>query len=71
MNVIRERDNFIGGVKLNVFQPKLNRTVIINRPLQLIIPFEINKTVESVSTRPRRVAAKNADIERTLTTDIV
>ena len=44
---------------------------LINRPLQLIIPFEINKTVESESTRPRRVAAVNADIKRNLTTEII
>ena len=63
VKVIRGRDNLIRGVELKVFQPKLNRTVTINRPLQLIIPFEINKTAESVSTRPRRVAAVNADIK--------
>ena len=71
MNVIRGRDNLIKGVELKVFQPKLNRTVTVNRPLQLIILFEINKTVESVSTRPRRVAAVNADIKRKLTTEII
>ena len=62
MNVTRGRDNHIRGVELKVFQPKLNRTVTINRSLQLIIPFEINKIVENVSIRPRRVAAANADI---------
>ena len=71
MNVIRGRDNLIRGVELKVFQPKLNRTVTINRSLQLIIPFEINKTVENVSIRPRRVAAANADIKPKLTTDII
>ena len=44
VNVIIGRDNLIRGVELKVFQPKLNRTVTINRPLQLIIPFESNKT---------------------------
>ena len=71
VNVIRGRDNLIRGVELKVFQPKLIRTVTINRPLQLIIPFEINKTAEGVSTRPRRVAAVNADIKRKLTTEII
>ena len=53
------------------YSTQLNCTVKINRPLQLIIPFEINKTVESESTRPRRVAAVNADIKRKLTTEII
>ena len=70
-NVIRGWDNLIRGVELKVFQPKLNRIVTINRTLQLIIPFEINKTVESVSARPRRVAAVNAAIKRKLTTEII
>ena len=65
MNVIRVLDNFIKGVEI-----KLNRTVTINRPLQLIIPVEINKTVEFVSTRPRRVTAVNVDIKRKLRTEI-
>ena len=70
MNVIRVQDNFIKGVEIKLFQPKLNRTVTVNRPLQLIIPVEINKTVESVSTRPRRVTAANVDIKRKLRTEI-
>ena len=36
-----------------------------------IIPFEVNNTVESVSTRPRRVAVVNADIKRKLTIKII
>ena len=71
MNVIRGWDNLIRGVELKVFQPKLNRTATINRPLQLIIPFKIKKTVDNISTRPRRVAAINADIKRKLTTEII
>ena len=63
--------NVIRHAELKVFQPKLNRPVTINRSLQLIIPLEINKTVESVSTRPRRVAAVNAYIKRKLTTEII
>ena len=69
VSVIRGRDNLIRGEELKVFQPKLNCT--INWPLQLIIPFEINKTVESVWTGLRRVAAVNADIKRKLTTETI
>ena len=71
VNVIRGRDNLIRGVELKVFQPKLNSAVTINQPLQLIVPFEINKVVESASTRPRRVAAVNYDTKRKLTTEII
>ena len=39
--------------------------------MQLIIPFEINKTVEFVSTRPRMLAEVNLDIKRKLTTEII
>ena len=70
-NVIRGRGNLIRGVELKVFPPKLNRIVTINRTLQLIIPFEINKTVESASARPRRVTTVNADVKRKLTTEII
>ena len=71
VKVIRGRDNLIRCVELKVFQPKLNRTVTINQSSQLIILFEINKNVESVSIRPRRVAAANPDIERNLTTEVI
>ena len=62
VNKIRGQDNLIRGVEIKMFQPKLNCTVIINRPLQLFFSFEINNTVESVSTRPRIVSAVNADM---------
>ena len=62
VNKIRGQDNLIRGVGIKMFQPKLNCTVIINRPLQLFFSFEINNTVESVSTRPRIVSAVNADM---------
>ena len=73
VDVIRGRDNLIIGVELKIFQPKSNRTVTINQPLQLIIPLEINKTVKSISTRPRNAVkvAVNADINRKLTTEII
>ena len=62
VNKIRGQDNLIRGVEIKMFQPKLNCTVIINRPLQLFFSFEINNTVESVSTRRRIVSAVNADM---------
>ena len=77
INVIRGRDNLIRGVELEVYQPNLNKTVRINRPLQHIVPFEITeeKTNTDIETdneiRPKRIAAANADLKRRLTTDIV
>ena len=39
VNVIRGRDNMVTGVELCIFQPKLIRTMTINRLLQLIVPL--------------------------------
>ena len=43
IELIRGNNGKIIGVKLNVYQTKLKRTVVINRPLQLIVPLEIAK----------------------------
>ena len=61
VKVIRGRGNMVRGVELCIFQPKLNRTMTINRPLQLIVPFEINKPEDDI-TRSRRNAAVNAEV---------
>ena len=62
VNVIRGRDNMVRGVELSIFQPKLNRAMTINRPLQLIVPFEINEPEDDTRvTRSRRNAAVNAE----------
>ena len=76
-NVIRGRDDLIRGVELEVYQPNLNKTVRINRPLQCIVLFEIAEEKTNIDTetdneiRPKRIAAANADLKRRLTTDIV
>ena len=41
IELIRGNDGKVRGVKLNVHQTKLKKTFVINRPLQLIVPFEI------------------------------
>ena len=62
VNVIRGRDNMVRGVELSIFEPKLNRAMRINRPLQLIVPFEINEPEDDIRvTRSRRNAAVNAE----------
>ena len=38
INVIKGRDNLIKGVKLEVYQPNLNKSITINRPLQHTVP---------------------------------
>ena len=49
-------------VELSIFQAKLNRAMTINRPLQLIVPFEINEPEDDIRvTRSRRNAAVNAE----------
>ena len=67
----------IRGVKLEVYQPNLNKTVRINRRLQHTVPFKFaeEKTNIDIETdneiRPKPIAAANADLKRRLTTDIV
>ena len=75
INFIKERDNLIRGVELKVYQPSLNKTVTINRPLQHIVPFEIaeEKTNIDIETdakiRPKHIATVNAYLMRRLTAD--
>ena len=70
VNVIRGRGNMVRGVELCIFQPKLNRTMTINRPLQLIVPFEINKPEDDIRvTCSRRNAAVNAEVIKLLVND--
>ena len=71
----------IRGAELKVYQPSLSKCTHINRPLQLLVPFEVtqertpdgkettNRTDNSIEklVKPRRVAAQNADILRRLT----
>ena len=70
---IRGNDGKARGVKLNVYLAKLQKTVIINRPLQLIVPFEIaNEPSEPAETialsKPRCDAARTADTIRRMIT---
>ena len=77
INFIKGRDNLIRGVELEVYQPNLNKTIRINRPLQHIVPFEIAEEKTNIDTepdndiRPKCIATTNADLKRRLTTDIV
>ena len=42
----------VRGVKLKVYQARLKKTVVINRPLQLVVPFEItNETPKPVKKK--------------------
>ena len=79
--VIKGKDNLIRGAELKVYQPSLSKCTNINRPLQLLVPFEVtqertpdekeitNRTDNSIEkpVRPRRVAAQSADILRRFT----
>ena len=73
IELIRGNDGRVRGFKLNVYQTKLKKTVVINRPLQLIVPFEIaNEPQEPAETKalskPRCDAAKTADAIRRMVT---
>ena len=50
INVKRGRDNLIRAVELEEYQPNLNKTVRINRPLQYIVPFEIAEEKTNIDT---------------------
>ena len=50
INVKRGRDNLIRGVELEEYQPNLNKTVRINRPLQYIVSFEIAEEKTNIDT---------------------
>ena len=74
IELIRGNNGKIIGVKLNVYQTKLKRTVVINRPLQLIVPLEIaNEPLEPAETialsKPHCDAAKTADTIRRMITN--
>ena len=60
---------------MNVYQTKLKKNVIINRPLQLIVPFEIaNEPPEPAETialsGSRHDAIKIADAIRMITSGV-
>ena len=66
IELIRGNDGKVRGVKWTVYQTKLKKTVVINQPLQLIVPFEIaNEPLESAEmiplSKPCCDAAKTAD----------
>ena len=78
--LIKQKDNLIGGAELKVYQPSLSKCKHINRPLQLLVSFEVTqeRTLDEKETTNRtdnyieklvrrcRVAAQNADILRRL-----
>ena len=68
MTSFRGTDGKVRGVKLNVYQTKLKKTVVINQPLQLIVPFEIsNEPPEPAETialsKPRREVTKAGSVK--------
>ena len=64
-SVITGKDNLVRGVVVTVFQPNSKKCITLNRPLQLIVPLEINKeTPPKQQRRTKKVAAANADAIR-------
>ena len=78
LKLIRGIDNKVRGAELLVYNKNSEKTSKIKRPLQLIVPLEIDSLgntkqsrshcIEPASeyNRPRREAAKNADMKRKL-----
>ena len=62
-------DNLVRGADVRVYQDKLGKTIVIRRPLQLLIPLEVtniihndNEINELANERPKRLASLNADL---------
>ena len=69
------KDNVTRGVKISVYQNKLQKTVTLKHPLQLIVPLEVTYILHENSlqemtepTQTQREAAANADVIRKLMT---
>ena len=82
--LIKDKDNLVRGAELKVYQPSLSKCTHINRPLQLLVPFEMtqkrtpdekeitkrtDKSIEKLIRLISRVAAQNKDISRKLNTE--
>ena len=66
-------DNLVRGADVRVYQDKLGKTIVVRRPLQLLVPLEVtnlihndNEINEPANERPRRLASLNADLIRQL-----
>ena len=75
--LIESRDNNTRAVELNVYQPNSDRLCTIRRPIQHLVPLEIQNEIQEIEQpdkenekepaeqeRLRRAAALNADILR-------
>ena len=61
------------GADVRVYQDMFGKTIVIRRPLQLLVPLEVkniihknNETNEPANERPRRLASLNPDLIRQL-----
>ena len=62
-------DNLVRGADVRVYQDNLDKTIVIHKPSQLLVPLEVtniihnyNKINEPANKRPRRLASLNADL---------
>ena len=61
--------NLVPGADVRVYQDKLGKTIVIRRPLQLLIPLEVTNIIHNdneINERPKRLASLNADLIRQL-----
>ena len=66
-------DNLVRRADIRVYQDNLGKTIVIRRPLQLLVPLEVtdinhndNEINEVANERPRRLASLNTDFIRQL-----
>ena len=57
-------DNLVRGADVHVYQDKLGETIVIRRPLQLLVPLEVTNIIHNdneinvpANERPRRLAS--------------
>ena len=70
-------DKLVCGADIRVYQDNLGKTIVIRRPLQLLVPLEVtniirndNEINEPANERPRRLASLNADLIRQLSSRV-
>ena len=66
-------DNLVRGADVHVYKDKLGETIVIRRPLQLLVSLEVTNKIHNdneinvpANERPRRLASLNADLIRQL-----
>ena len=61
-SLFRGKDDHVSGVEIIMYQPNLKQTIKVKRPLQLIVPFEINDRNTDVLTEQFEIVNEHNDV---------